>query len=269
MIEQYKKLIVTTAPRATNSICTPLVRIWRCLLLGLLLVSACASGDPVTSLPDELGFVGVADLLDGTPVRGSVTVIGYLFVRPAGVVLLDGLSFSATPPPQPLVSDPSQQLWIGPSLDSSVVAELAQSGVVRYGIVQAQGQVSGPGTFGPAGRYRYRFTPDKLTFLSPPTVTIGELLANAAAYEQQLVRVEGELLTSDDTALLVSRIGAGGVPASNSRQLKLPVPLRDQALLDQLAQVADTPIYFGPVQIDGVWRGDMLHPLGITTGEIS
>jgi len=140
---------------------------------------------------------------------------------------------------------------------------------VQYGIVQAQGQVRGPGSFGSEGRYPYQFVPDSLKILSPETVTIGELLAGTAAYEQQLVRVKGELLTSEDTALLVSRIGAGGVPASNSRQLKLPVPLRDPALLDQLSQVADTPIYFGPVQIDGIWRGDILQPLGITAGEIS
>jgi hypothetical protein len=268
-LNRYEKPIVTTAPRVINSICPPLLRIWHCLLLGLLLVSGCASGGTATSLPGKAGISSVADLLTGTPVRGSVTVVGYLFVRPASVVLLDGLSFSATPPPQPLASDPSQQIWIGPSLDASVAAELEQRGAVQYGIVQAQGQVRGPGSFGPEGRYPYQFMPDSLKILSPETVTIGELLARTAAHEQQFVRVEGELLTSEDTALLVSRIGAGGVPASNSRQLKLPVPLRAPALLDHLAQVADTPIYFGPVQIDGIWRGDILQPLGVTVGEIS
>ncbi len=261
---------MAVAPYAVIFLRNPLMRAGYILLIGLLLVSACASNNtsPATPLPGERGLLGVADLLAGTPVRGVVTVVGYLFVRPNSVVLLDGLSFSATPPPQPLTSDPAQQIWIGPSLESSVVAELSQRAAVRYGIVQARGELQGPGTFGPEGRYRYQFVPDNLISLSPQVVTINDLFASAATYEQQLIRVEGMLLTSEDTVLLVSELGAGGVPAPDSRQLKLPTPLRDQALLGQLSQVADSPIYFGPVQIDGIWRGDVLHPLSITAGKI-
>lgn len=259
----------TGAAHRRRPIPNTLIRLWHLLPIMLLWVVACTAGvsSSATVSPISTELISVTDLLMGTPTSAPISVVGYLYALPDHVVLTDGLTFSAAPQPLPLDPDPAQQIWFGSALDPPLASELTQQGEVRYGIVQAQGRLEGSGQFGPAGKYRYQFTPTSITRLSPLEVTIAELLARSDAYANQLVRVHGALLTSENTALLVSQLGAGGVPASDSLQLKLPVPVRDTALLDKLIQVDGHSVSFGPVQVEGIWRGTLLHPLSIIATE--
>jgi len=48
-----------------------------------------------------------------------------------------------------------------------------------------------------------------------------------------------------------------------ARQIKLPVPLQDRALLGRLNGVSGGSIRFGRVQVEGFWRAGVLMPLSI------
>ncbi|HET9221854.1 MAG TPA: hypothetical protein VFO07_05085, partial [Roseiflexaceae bacterium] len=93
--------------------------------------------------------------------------------------------------------------------------------------------------------------------------SIATLLDNAAAYEGRLVRVAGGLLARKDSALLVEQLGAGGLPAAATRQIKLRGGLQDVALLGRLKRTPNGTIHFGQVQVEGFWRGGQLAPLAI------
>jgi len=62
---------------------------------------------------------------------------------------------------------------------------------------------------------------------------------------------------------LVERLGAGGIPEPDVRQVKLRGPLRDQALITHLKRAATNAIYFGQVQVEGFWHDGQLTPLAI------
>lgn len=242
------------------------MRSW--LLIAMVLLTACAAAPaPPPSPASKPSLLSVGELLASTPGSSPVTVVGYLYADPGGVILTDGLSFSADASPQPLQADPAQHIWLGATLDSSGDLALQRSGETRYGIVEAQGQLEGPGGFGPDARYRYQLSTARLTPRAPQELTISTLLSNSDTYTNQVVRVGGDLLTNEGTAILVEAVGRGGVPAPNSLQIKLDTPLRDPDLLQQLSSLPNSSVYFGPVQIDGLWRQGVLRPFAITAIE--
>jgi hypothetical protein len=77
------------------------------------------------------------------------------------------------------------------------------------------------------------------------------------------VRLQGQLLASDDSALLVERLGAGGVPEGSALQVKLAIPPPDSVALASLRPAGDGSIRFGPVEITGLWRAGRLYPLSV------
>jgi hypothetical protein len=79
-----------------------------------------------------------------------------------------------------------------------------------------------------------------------------------------MVRLVGGLLAREDSALLVDRLGAGGLPEPKARQLKLGSPLRDRVLHQRLAGAPGGAVRFGQVQVEGIWRAGILTPLSIT-----
>jgi hypothetical protein len=238
------------------------------LLCALLMLVAC--GEVVTPPPDvpptptQLVFTPIAELQQrNLPATGTtISTIGYVVVTDAGAILLDGLTFSEGDTPQPL-SSPSIQIWLGGEIIRSLGGFLQRAGTVRYAIVLARGKFEGPGLFGPNGSYRYRLTEPRLQTLAPEDASIAALLDNSKSYEGRVVRVVGSLLARSDEALLVERLGAGGLPEPEARQLKLRGPLRDRPLLTRLKHTSNSAIFFGQVQAEGIWRGGQLTPLAL------
>ena len=241
-----------------------------CLIIYIAFVlgwlAACQEVPPsqppvATSWPAPLTLPG--DLLRASPASNAeITTGGYLIDNADGAALVDGLTFEADGSPRPLATDVAP-IWLGDSA-ASLRGVLRVAGSVRYGAVLARGRLEGPGKFGPAGKYRYQLASARLAPLAVVETTIGELLDRPASYAGRLVRIVGGLLVRDQSALLVDRLGAGGLPAPKARQIKLRTPLRDQPLLDRLKGAPGGAVRFGQVQIEGFMRGSALAPIAIT-----
>lgn len=239
------------------------MRLW--LVLLVILLSACSDVSAPAQLPatpTPLSALPLGELLARvTPsADAQVSVAGYLVVDDAGARLLDGLSFSAGATPAPL-SGPAAQIWLGPATSMTLGGALRQAGRLRYAVVVARGRLEGPGAYGPADAYHYRMSDPRLDPIAPIETSVAQLLDSSAAYQGQLVRVVGSLLTRSDSALLVDRLGEGGLPQPGARQIKLRGPLRDTALLEHLRGAPGGAVRFGQVQVEGFWREGQLTPL--------
>ena len=236
------------------------------LILVMLLLVACGdivSPPTLPPTPTPLVFTPLDELLGHSmPLAGAeITTVGYVVVDAAGARLLDGLTFSAGEAPQPLSS--VGRVWLGTEIVRSLGGLLQRTGGVRYAVVVARGRLAGPGVYGPDGSYRYQLNDPHVRTLTHEETSISALLDNTAAYEGRLVRVAGGLLARKDSALLVEQLGAGGLPAPGTRQIKLHGPLQDLALLGRLKRTPNGAIHFGQVQIEGLWRSGQLAPLAI------
>jgi hypothetical protein len=228
--------------------------------LLLLLIAACGVAPaPAATPPPAPTIPAVAEILNA-PTAGPLSTAGYLYVTSDGAMLADSLSLVSTPPAPP----DNSVIWIGPPPELPANA-FTEAGPVRYAVVAASGTLEGPGQFGPGGRYPYRLSEPALRPLTVRELTFPLLLQNSGLYEGQAVRVRGELLVSADAALLVEKLGAGGVPEPDARQMKLATPPRDEALLDRLRASGSGDIRFGPVEVTGIWRAGRLYPLGVVT----
>jgi hypothetical protein len=125
------------------------------------------------------------------------------------------------------------------------------------------GRLEGPDAYGPSRSYHYQIIVPSIEAITAQETTIGDLLDHSASYENRLVRLFGSLIAHDSSALLVDKLGAGGLPLPKARQIKLHAPLQDRALLGQLNGVSGGAIRFGRVQVEGFWRAGVLIPLSI------
>jgi hypothetical protein len=229
-----------------------------CALLALAGCAGSADAPPELATP-SLGpapsFQPLSEILAAPPSRRAVTAAGYYYLGRDGPVLVDGLSFSGDAP-QPLGAEPAQQLWLEEAL---APAEVTRSGYVP---ALAQGILEGPGHYGPGGRFRFQLAGASLKPLTPIDLTLHELLAKAFVYDGQLVRVRGALLMSQQSSLLVERLDDHGIPPGEARQVKLLPPFRDEALRARLPG-ASGQVRYGPVEVEGFWRGGALLPLSI------
>lgn len=227
------------------------------LLLALAGCAASESGLNTTPLPQPT-VPAVAEALSRPPAERFVA-IGYLYITDAGTALASGLSFSQGGAPVPL--EPPGTIWIPQPPPLPTDAGVETRGNVRYLIVRAQGRLSGPGSYGPGGRSAYQLDEVLLEPLSVRDLSIPLLLANSGIYDNQPVRLEGQLLLSGSTALLVDQLGSGGVPAADAKQIKLLGTIADPALRARLS--AGGAARYGSVQIIGIWRRSGLYPLAI------
>jgi hypothetical protein len=232
------------------------------LAIFLALLSGCGPSRPapVPTVAPAPTLPAIRELL-AAPAAGPISTFGYLYLTGEGAALLDGLSIGEAGEPA-LVDDAG--LWLEPAPALPADLSLVESGGARYGIVAARGTLEGPAAYGPGGAYRYRLAAAEVEPLSVRELSIPLLLANPALYEGQAVRLQGQLLASPESALLVERIGAGGVPEDSALQLKLAIPPQDTAVVQGLQPAGDGSIRFGPVEITGLWRGDRLYPLSLT-----
>jgi hypothetical protein len=251
------RIISWLAWRAGLSVCST--------ILCFALLSACSPAatppQPLpTPLPAALRLPG--EVLDGLPPANEVTIAGYLVTDTSGARLLGSILFDANGVPRPLATG-VEPIWLGVDAAKSFPGNLRTAGELHYAAVSARGRLEGPGVFGPVG-YPYQLLAPDVQPLAIQETTVADLLDQPSTYTGQMVRVLGGLLVRDNAALLVDRLGPGGVPVAKARQIKLSGSLRDQALLDRLKGAPGGAVRFGQVQVEGVLRGGVLMLLSIT-----
>jgi hypothetical protein len=239
------------------------------LITGLVfLLSACQDASARIQLPPTaapISYVLIPDLLTTSQPAGnrSIATIGYVLADQTGVLLVDAVVFDAGGKPEPLETG-SAPLWLGTQLPTQLQGLLRTAGSVEYASVVAHAHLLGPGSYGPNGRYHYQLTDPILQPLAAQETTIDDLLNRPAAYESRLIRMVGGLLIRESSALLVDKLGPGGIPEPKSRQIKLRAPINDQALLARLKSAPSGAVHFGQIQIEGLWRQGALTPISIT-----
>ncbi len=246
-----------------NSVCKHLRSVAACLLM--LVIAACqnvaAPAPNLLSTPTPITFTPLDMLLKSAAPPRDVTTAGYLAVDSAGATLVDGLSFTADGKAR-LLNNP-HQIWLGPTIETNIKAQLRVAGALQFAPVRVHGRLEGPGAYGPSLDYRYQLIGPSLEVVTTQETTINDLLEHSANYENRLVRLVGSLIAGDSSALLVDQLGAGGLPMPKARQIKLPAPLQDRALLGRLNGGSSASIRFGRVQVEGFWRAGILIPLSI------
>lgn len=236
----------------------------RWLFLLLLLLTGC--NGPTTSDRSPTGMVSdilyINEAIAGTPTHASRQIIGYLYADAQGVFLADQIVLRAGTPLFRHGRDPPHtHIWMGLSLSPKQERVLSNEDGAYYGVAQAQGQMEGPATFGPEGRYQYQLDNAALTVLFPLETSIRDLIRMPAAESDQLVKVEGDILLNDQSALLFEQLGSGGVPIPDSRQIKLTYPSDSTLLTRYLNSAPNSAVHFGSVGIVGIWRQNSLRPL--------
>lgn len=237
--------------------CVSTVALIATLFLTLPLVACGGEPTPQPTLPPVPTVPAVGELLEGAA-AGPTTTIGYLYTTPEGSLLADSLSAGAG---GAFVPAPGLGVWLEqvPALPSD--SPTTPAGMGSYTLVEARGSLEGPGEFGPGGSYGFRMIAPVLEPLGVRELNIPLLLQNSELYEGQPVRLRGQLIAGPDSAILVERLGAGGVPEATALQLKLAAPPRDPAVAAALRPAGSSGVHFGPVEITGLWRAGRLYPL--------
>ena len=220
----------------------------------LTVLTAC-SGTAATEAPAAAATIVPFDLALGAP-GASSTFAAYLLLDSSGARLVGGLRFSNNAAPTP-IDAPERQVWLE-TVDDTLTASAQQAGETRYLGVLARGTLESPN--GAAG---YRLRNPVLTPLKWQETTVVTLAEAPAPFANAAVRVTGVLMTTASEALLIEQVGPGGVPDPTARQIKLAGPLRDAALLADLTATPGGAVRYGMVQVEGVWYGGKLVPLGI------
>jgi len=239
------------------------------LLLGfVLMLSACQDANAPVQIPPTatpMTFTLMPDLLTTSQpaVDRSVTTIGYVLADQAGAILVDAIVFNPAGKPQPLDTN-TAPLWLAADARAQIQGLLRKAGNVEYASVVVRAHLIGPGNYGPNGQYHYQLANPHLQPLAAQETTVDDLLNQPAAYESRFVRMVGGLLARDTSALLVDKLGAGGMPEPKSHQIKLRTPINDQALLARLKSTPSGVVHFGQIQIEGLWRDGVLTPISIT-----
>lgn len=235
------------------------MRLALALTLALIL-AGCSSTAPSQSTPPPAPTVpAVGELIEGAA-AGAVKTVGYLYTTAEGSVLADSMWAGDGGVPAPA---DGLGIWVEGAPPLPADSPTTAAGAARYTIVEARGVLEGPGQYGPGGRYAFRLTSPALRPLSVRELTIPLLLQNSGLYEGQPVRLRGQLLATGDAAILVERLGSGGVPEADALQLKLASPPRDPAVAAALRQAGSGDVRFGPVEITGLWRAGRLYPLNV------
>jgi hypothetical protein len=229
-------------------------------LLPLLLLAGCGPGEaargPGAALPS---FLLVEEAI-ARPELATGAVAGYLMAEAGGELLAPGLS-SGPDGLRPTGSE-RERIWIERPATAGTPGAMPAPGQ-RFVLAVVSGRLEGPGAYGPAGAYRFRIIEPRVTVVTPRETTVAGLLERPEAFAGRAVRVNGALLASPASALLVERLGPGGVPEADARQLKLARPLPLEALPESLQRSPSGDVRFGLVQVEGFWREGALTPLAI------
>lgn len=180
---------------------------------------------------------------------GPVRTIGYLLVDTASCRLAEAVSLAGAQP-QAL----GQQLACSIPEANASSGVLLEQGSLRQAIVLAEGQLQNTAGSAPL------LTATHYTVLVPEETSVASLLEQSSQYRGRVVRVNGSLVVdSQGGAILVDRLSSGGIPLPGARQVKVPGAARDTVLLQQLVEAGT--VRYGSVQVEGLWRDGVLHPL--------
>jgi hypothetical protein len=226
-------------------------------------VASCQDAAVAPTEPSPVAIAMPGELQHAGAPPETVATAGYLIVGADGAFLADSVLFDRDGTIHPLATGVSP-IWLGAEAADALGGALHSAGGVRYAPVLARGRWEGPGAYGAAGKYRYQLVSARLERLSVQDATVGELIDRPTSYDGRLIRVAGGLLVHEQSALLVDRLGPGGVPAPDARQVKLRAPLADRALLDRLKGPVSGAVRFGQVQVEGFWHAGALAPLSIS-----
>lgn len=227
-------------------------------LITLWLLAACAAPPSPTTAPPTATAVPFTPI-EQLPPGGAVLTVGYLLIRDGDALLASSASV-AGPEPQPLGA-PAQLLWCGPAGELRISGALAAAGGAQHAIVYARGAIE-RGAFGAGGAYPRRLASPELTVVAPEESSVAGLLAGEA--RGGVVRLLGGIvLSGSGSAVLVDRLGAGGVPEPGAKQIKLRLPAEDPALLARLTAAPGDSVRYGQVQVEGYWRNGALVALAI------
>lgn len=229
-----------------------------CVTHFALLLAACSSAARPLPTPPPAPTVPAVGELVAAAAPGAVTTVGYLYTTAEGSVLADSLGAGANGAPAPAEG---LSVWVESSPALPPGSSTSLEGGASYALVEARGALEGPGQFGPGGRYAFRMVAPALKPLSVRELTIPLLLQNSGLYEGQPVHIQGQLIADAESAILVERLGRGGVPEADALQLKLAAPPRDPAVAAGLSPAGSGKVRYGPVDITGLWRAGRLYPL--------
>jgi len=225
---------------------------WRAQVLGtaaILLASCGTAGRPPSP---EL----VSEVL-ARPQPRTVRVIGYL-TQDAGAVRLVGELYSGANGFEP---GEHGLCLAAPAGEEARLTALAP-GAPATALATVDGTLAPSDTNNDA--CDAVVTNARAELLAPRDATITALLERPQAYDGAIVRVAGGLLARPGAALLVERLGTGGVPAPGTRQIKLVAPLADGIVPETLGRSPGGDVRFGAVLVEGRWQNGVLMPLAIS-----
>lgn len=234
------------------------------VVLGLLVIvlSGCASasgpGLPTPTIQQREAIVALPAML-AEPQRWSgqqVILVAPVQAGEAGQVLTAQLTSnsSATPASELRTS----AIWLSQPLPEAITR---QSGT-DLAVVRLRGTLSPPGAYGRDEQFSYQFSVERADLLQPERTTIANLATNPGALDRISLLLEGTLLVQRDAALLIDRVSARGLPATDSRSVKLSRRAIDEHLLAQLTRSGE--VRWGSVQLVGWWQDGTLIPFAIT-----
>lgn len=227
-----------------------------------LLLAGCGGATAARPTPPPAPTLPAVGEITAGATPGPVRTVGYLLVTPDGAAMVDGLRLSGPGAPAPTGGG---GIWLGATPPLPAEPTLTTAGDVAYVVAEADGRLEGPGQYGPGGRFAYSLADAVVRPRSARDLTIPLLLANSGLYEGQPVRLRGQILASADSALLVERIGPGGVPDAQALQVKL-ARAPDEATLAALTQGSEGRVSYGPAEVIGIWRAGRLYPLAVIPG---
>jgi hypothetical protein len=259
-IHQFTKLCYDLPSRFEHEEQAMIVRAITLVCCAILLIGCSESAQNINVLvptPTPLYFTPLDTLVTNQlPTSGSkIDTIAYLLIDQQGPRLVDSLSIidGAVHINRPN----SQQVWIDPTLITTFTSAFRSYGEMQFVAVFASGTLVGPGNYGDA-QLGYQLQNATLKVLTPEETNISTLSTQHMAYEGRLVRVVGSILTHTGSTLFVDQLGEGGIPAEQAKQLKVRGTVRDAKILSQL-QRTPSGIYYGKVQVEGVWyQGQLL-----------
>jgi hypothetical protein len=228
-------------------------RYWIILFCAL---TACSQPVPpaptqvVEQPPAVLGFPALMEAPQNWTGR-EVIITAPLIGGAGSRILGPGIDTAGSEEAEP-IDDPRQTLWLAEQLPDALVADAGDGPVY----LKLRGQLSPPGAYGDGARFPYQFLTKSAGLLPPERTTIANLAENGRVLDGAILELTGSLLVSDEGALLVDRVTAGGVPAADGHQVKI-ADLPQQAL-EGLQPRGN--IHSGLVAIAGWWHNGALVP---------
>ena len=227
----------------------------RVLVLLLLLLTACAVQRPgplpLPSATQREETLTLQTLLS-EPQRWSGQPI--TLITPA---LLSESEQLLTSRPARTSQTARTSIWLADATSDTVRDQLDNGA----GYLKLRGRLSPPGAYGRDQRFTYQFVADEIDVLDPERTTIANLADNPRAIDGVLLAVSGTLLLRGNSALLVDRVSAGGVPEPEARQIKLPRNAIDTDALAGLQRSGD--VGWGPVRVTGWWENGAMAPFAV------